>query len=116
MTLRADFLVQMFECKLPEMCIVTASVQNILTPASREVSRHDSWGPRRRWVTHAAITPCRHDAQGPGEETAPVKGQGTGFWPVLAEQPVDAGVKTKPFASGASIHRQDGEIRNTLSA
>lgn len=56
-----------------------------------------------------------HDVQEPGNETAPVRGQETGFWPVLAEWLVDSGVKTKPFASGASI-RQDGEIRNTLSA
>ena len=46
---------------------------------------------------------------------APVKGQETGFRPVLAEWLVDSRVKIKHFASGASI-RQDGEIRNTLSA
>lgn len=46
---------------------------------------------------------------------APVRGQEAGFWLALAEWLVDSGVKPKPFASGASI-REDGEIRNTLSA
>lgn len=65
------------------------------------------------------ITPGHCDAQKPGKETAWIIGQETGFWLVLAdslaEWLVDSGVKPQPFASGASI-RQDGEIRNTLSA
>lgn len=68
------------------------------------MSRHDGWGPQRCWVIYTVVT-LGHDIQEPGKETASVRGRETGFWLVLAEWLVDSGVKTKPFASGASIDR-----------